>query len=108
MMRAILNYMRCDVMIKTGNMERSTTVGVVPAHRAEVKTKLGWGMYVKPLDCPVYFHAAGEGLRYTAAQVMEMLAEAERLQADSNLVVIEREPPTWDGNLWAMGRSEAT
>lgn len=89
-MRVTLLHRRADAIFKTG-----TVYAVIDTERVEVTTPLGWGMYIRPAHAQAFFLIQGEGPQYSAEDVIEMLDEAKRLQAEHCLVVMHREPPTW-------------
>ncbi|HEV2293556.1 MAG TPA: hypothetical protein VGR35_06850 [Tepidisphaeraceae bacterium] len=89
-MKVILEHRRADAIIKTGKVS-----AMILVERVEVTTPLGWGMYIKPAHTDTFFLIGGEGPQYAIADVVDMLGEAERLGAESCLVRIDRDPPTW-------------
>lgn len=87
-----------DAIVKTG-----TWHGMVPVGRVQIRTELGWSVFVRAEGCTGFFRVGGEGAEYTAAQVTEMVAEVERLDVQDRIVVMDREPPTWRDPLAIQG-----
>lgn len=87
-MRVILDRCNADAIVKTG-----TWHGVIPGQRLFVGSEVGWTVLIRPADCPVFFRVTGEGVEYSTEEAIGILAEAERVGAESRVVIFDREPP---------------